>query len=357
MIRKKLILILTIIIYLKISFGYDVSALLVQDTKSVSMGGLSYKVDSAVQKVYSVSSSNGNLFINNSPTNKNKIVLKAVDDFNNVNNKRYRGEIIIISDYVSLKVINKLNIESYLQGVLPKEINYKWPMSTLKAQAVAARTFVYKKIQENHKDIFHLDSSYLSQVYGGVNAERNRTNRAIKKTKNIVLTYNNKIIYSFYHSSSGGYTASSSEVWKNGSNLNYLKAKNDPFSRNTPYDKWSFKISKDRFERILNLKRIENIKLSYTKSKRVKYIEIKARKKKIKMTGNDLRLKVGSRKVKSTMFRLKSRNGYFIFSGKGWGHGVGMSQWGAYYMGKNGYSYKQILKFYYNNIKLSEVKV
>ncbi|TYB30739.1 MAG: SpoIID/LytB domain-containing protein [Candidatus Mcinerneyibacterium aminivorans] len=355
--KKKLLILIIFILYIKLLLAYDVSALILNKTKSVNLGDKEYRVEGKIQKISTISTNNGNLYINNIPTNKNKIELKALNGYNYINNKNYRGKIIIIGDYFALKVINKLDIESYLKGVLPKEINYKWPMSTLKAQAVAARTFVYKKIQENNSDIFHLDSSYLSQVYGGLKAERKSTNKAVKETENIVLTYKNEIIYSFYHSTSGGYTASSSEVWNsNGNSLHYLKAKRDPFSINTPHDNWSFRISKKRFKKLLNLKEIKNIKLHYTRSGRVKYIKITAKTKEFKITGNNLRLKLGSKDLKSTMFELKSQNGYFVFNGKGWGHGVGLSQWGAYYMGKKGYSYKQILKFYYTNVDISRVK-
>jgi len=352
---KKLIVII-IILLIKINiFAVQTKVLIYKGNNKVNLQNKTYKYNGHYLKINYIRLIDGKIYLDNHPVDLNEITIAPKNKYVCLDGKKYNGKLIVFTDYINLYLINLIEIEEYLKGVLPKEVNSKWPVEVLKAQAIASRTYIYKRKKMNNK-LYDVGSSHFYQVYGGVNSKRKKTNYAVDRTKNIVMTFKGDLIYSFYYSSSGGYTASSYEVWKSNKKFGYLKAKKDPYSVNTPYDYWSYKISSYKFKKIFNLENIKDIKLYYSKSKRVRYLDIiQQNGNKKRINGNDLRLKIGSRKLKSTMFDMNYDGQYFKFSGKGWGHGVGMSQWGAYRMAKNGYNYKEILKFYYSGISFSKV--
>ena len=337
-------------------FGHDISILLYKGRYTVDLGGLNYITkNSELLYIYRISAVDGRIFVNDEPIERSMLVVKAKDHFNYLNGKQYRGVFKIYTDYFFLYIVNVVDVETYLRGVLPMEISPKWPLSAIEAQAIAARTFAYKKIEERGEKSYQLNATHYSQVYGGVDYEDARTDYAIRKTKNIVLTYDNQLITAFYHSSSGGRTALPSEVWgSNDKDYPYLKTIYDPFSL-MHNDKWVFYLKKDKLTKILGAP-IKALDLIYSESGRVKYIKFIDKYGGEKtISGNKFRLLVGSSKLRSTKFDARVSGDMIVFRGRGWGHGVGMAQWGAYFMAKKGYSYKEILKFYYKNIDFAMV--
>ena len=323
----------------------------------------------------------------------------------NVNGRNYRGDFEVRRYSNSdLTVINIVNIEQYLYGVVPSEIESDSPIEAIKAQAVAARTYTYANIGTYGKWGFDLGDSVDSQVYKGYDSERQSTNRAVNETKGKKILYNGKLISALYSSSSGGMTADSKYVW--GSEVDYLKSVVDEYEAQTSSRYlWEKTLSPEDVKRILFLKNVEIGEIlsvsaeEYSPSGRVIKLRIVGTKDQIVFNNADCRylFNLNSQKytlssgssvyVKASDGTLKSiaingrtvvaasgqqtlpnlnsvsvigsnnnkKNisldaGNFVFTGKGWGHGVGMSQNGAKGYALQGYNYEQILKHYYTGV-------
>lgn len=302
--------------------------------------------------------------------------------------KKYRGNIKLINNSGKLTVINTVGMEDYLYGVLPSEIYSKWNMEALKAQAVAARSFAYSNYNKFAKYGFNLTDDARSQMYKGYNNENQNTSRAVDETKGIVGMYGGKVAELIYNASSGGYTVSAKDVW--GSDVPYLISKEDPFSRNNEHSNWSFIMNKAEIEKILknsnkDIGSLNNITIDETtKGGHVLKLTFHGTKGEAVYTKDAVRWALGSGKLKGLLFKVsgsadeknissgsfvllgkyiderlvenKGKNtqteSSYIFLGSGYGHGVGMSQYGAQQMAKEGYKFDKILEFYYPGISL-----
>jgi len=277
-----------------------------------------------------------------------------------IDKRRFRGIIDIIrTKKMKILVINHIDVEDYLYGVLYYETPHYWPMETLMAQAIAARTFALYRKKERQKADYDLTNDVFSQVYGGKRGERWRTKRAVNLTKGEVLTYNGKIFPTYYHSICGGHTEDASLVWK--TNLPPLKGRKCSYCKRTRRFNWKAMFSYKQIEKKLNAYGIKCSDVSYIlegkrdKSGRLKDVRIKDSKGVKDIPANDFRLALGSTKIRSTNFTIKITPKGVIFKGKGWGHGVGMCQWGAFGMAQNGYDHDEILRFYYPKAKIKKI--
>lgn len=142
--------------------------------------------------------------------------------FISVKKKWYRGFFIVYNHNGVLTVINKLDIEDYIKGVVPSEMPSGWSYEAHKAQAVAARSYALANLGKRSSHGYDLKDTPEDQAYGGATAESARTNQAVEETKGIVLIYNLKIIPAYYSASAGGQTSSSADVWTR--NLPYLQS-------------------------------------------------------------------------------------------------------------------------------------
>jgi sporulation protein spoIID len=274
--------------------------------------------------------------------------------------KKYRGGLKFINNNSMLTVINYLYVEDYLLGVVSKEMVSSWNLEALKAQAIAARSFAYSNYNKFSKYGFNLTDDTRSQAYGGFSAETDNTTKAVNETKGIVGYYEGKIAELIYNASSGGKTESSQNIWL--SKIPYLIAQDDPYSIGNPYDNWSFSVTSSEIENIFK-KRGKDI----GKLQNITIDDITSQGYVIKMTFNgsllsqtlkkdEIRGLFGSSKLKSLKFAMTNSSGTYNFSGSGYGHGIGMSQYGAKSMADKGYNYTQILEFYYPGVKLEQIK-
>ena len=272
-----------------------------------------------------------------------------------VGQKRFTGKLNVFVLDSEILIINVLGIEKYLSSVVGSEMPTKWPIEALKAQAIASRTYALK---QKGNDLFDIDSTQKNQVYNGLESRTYKTIRAVRSTRSLVLTYKNKLINSLFHSSSGGMTENSQDVWKN--KYPYLTSVKD-FDKNNPKLRWQKKFSNKEltilFPKIGGLKKIEI--LNITGTGRVKNVRLFGTYGSNKMSGVDLRKRLG---LKSNFVRFKFfeeeltdtlpvKNGLIVF-GQGAGHGVGMSQWGAKYMASRGYKAEKILKHFYRGVQI-----
>ena len=152
-----------------------------------------------------------------------------------VNKRAYRGEVRVNVDKGKLRAINSLGLEAYLYGVVPAEMPHRWPAEALKAQAVAARSYALATKRSGDFDVY---SDVRSQVYRGISEEEEPTNEAIDATAGQVLTYGGKIARTYFFSSSGGRTATVTDVWPSSGALPYLVAVDDPYDTVSPYHRW-----------------------------------------------------------------------------------------------------------------------
>lgn len=153
------------------------------------------------------------------------IVLKpASGGFISAKKKWYRGYLIIQNRGQKLTVINNVDMEDYLKGVVPSEMPSSWEIEALKAQAIAARSYAIANLGKRGSLGFDLKDTPEDQAYGGASAETSRTNNAVDETSGLVLTYNYKVISAFYSASAGGQTINAKEAW--GSDLPYIRSVN-----------------------------------------------------------------------------------------------------------------------------------
>lgn len=271
-----------------------------------------------------------------------------------VNGNRYRGEFEIQKNGNGVKVINVIDLEEYLYGILKSEMSAKAPIESLKAQAVIARTFALANLKKHEQEGYNLCPKIHCQVYKGMDTETEKIISAVDATKGQILTYDGDIAQTLYHAWCGGVTASANSVW--GQDISYLTEVYDPFCGKISNNGWSYTISLDELKNILNIGNISSI---YTDSKsngtRVNNIIIEHTNGVSTIAGNKFRLMIGSDKIWSTMLTIVRNGDKVTFQGKGKGHGVGLCQRGAVAMGELGYNYKQILGFYYPGVYLRSI--
>ena len=272
-----------------------------------------------------------------------------------IGDRWFRGRTLVIPTEKGLTAVNWVDLEEYLYSVIGGEMNSSWPQEALKAQAIAARTYaLYEREKQRNNPIFDLgDSPDRWQIYKGVSSESRNTYAAVDHTVGKVLTYNNKIILSVFHACSGGHTENVEDVW--GNTLPYLRAVQD-FDQNVKECNWVKTFSpgeiSSRISGIGNIK--DMIAESFSPFRSVKTLKIVGAQGTKVLQGEEVRTAL---KLKSTRFSVsKDANGNFILQGLGFGHGLGMSQWGAYNLAQRGVNYLQILGHYYKGVALTPIQ-
>lgn len=277
-----------------------------------------------------------------------------------LNGKRYRGSLEVRKNDKGLYVINELDIEDYLRGVVSQEIDHRWDMEALKAQAIVARTYAYYYIKENQGKEYHLDASILSQVYKGMDGEKFRTTYAVMETEGMIITYEGNVIEAFYHKSCGGHTENSKDVW----------SKDAPYLRGVECletgELWERTITLREIEEALRkdgnlIGKILNVEIaSMSDTGRVKYLRISVKNgnsnESFYISGNDFRRIFGYTRIPSTNFRIAEDEEEIKLYGKGAGHGVGFCQFGARELAEKGRDFKEILKYYYRGVEIENIR-
>lgn len=309
---------------------------------------------------------------------------KVKNGFITVNGLPYRGMVKVSRVGVNkLLVTNILPVEDYLRSVVPSEIGNRdsTTIEAAKAQAVAARTYAVAKMTKRKSLGYDVVASTSDQVYTGVIKESRLTDSAVSETKGIILVHRGKPIKATYHSTCGGHTCSNEDAWF-GSPVRYLRGRSDrmislfggsqPFCKDSPMFQWSKSWGKEDFEHMVkaNLASIQGrsprgLLKSIQPTKRDRFgrvVRIRVVTNEATYTvqkGNIRKLfrdpKRGWVDLPSNNFRLKFNGWMYTMEGKGWGHGVGMCQWGAIGMSRKGFKYNKILEHYYKGVYLAEI--
>ena len=274
-----------------------------------------------------------------------------------LNGRLYRGGATVIARGANLNVINALDIEDYVLGVLPEEMPSSWPAEALRAQAIIARTYAISRLNQNGD--YDVCATTACQVYGGASVETPRANQAAADTRGLIVAYGNRPAKTYFHADSGGFTASSREVW--GEALPYLVARPDPESR-SPKSPW---------RAVPDARTISNVTARFaaragayramrvtgrTESGRVNAVEVTGDAGTVTLTAGTARDFVRALGAQSTLAEVTSAQP-LVLEGAGWGHGVGLSQWGARGFAALGWTYDQILGYYYPGVSLANYEV
>lgn len=268
------------------------------------------------------------------------------------NKNPYRGSLIIFTNNEdkNITVANELDMEEYLFSVVPSEIPYKWHKESLKAQSVAARSYAYGYLGRRKKRGYDLESSVEDQVYLGVKSEKTATSDAVKETSGLILVdKDNNPLIALYHSSGGGYTDSIENLWEKEDIKPSVHIQPRPdYDDNSPHFNWSRTYTISEINSLLMSLNVGNIKnitpLSRSISNRVTKVKIIGTNGDKIIRGEELRLLI---KLPSSKFNLKFKDDFVFFAGRGYGHGLGLSQWGSKELAENGFTYKEILTHYY----------
>ncbi len=381
------------------------------------------------------------------------------------NGKSYHGNFLITQ---KAGLINVVDLENYVCGVLPGEVSPSWPKEALRAQAIIARTYAIYKSMSRAERGYDVVDTVMDQVYKGAGFEAKNTNQAVYSTASEIVVYNNAVAFTPFHSDSGGFTANNSDVWA-GKQLPYLSVVAEAFNYKSPVSNWSVKISSAKIQSVIE--KITGHNVGTVHEVQISDVDEGGRAVKITVVGSNgsetvsasqFRSNVDPNNLKSTMFtpsgnKNKSNNNItrkknidddrtpppgtvvyknsnpdemtseqeqqlakmtaegiftttelidmltnpekqkkyyeaglkrsgepkisalkpdsnpkpkinkygftveksgneFIFYGKGWGHGVGLSQWGAYEMARQGWNAEKIVTHYYPGTVIKKFK-
>ena len=345
---------------------------------------------------------------------------------------KYRGYLRLVAKPSGIWVINHVDIEEYLYGVVPNEVPMSWNMEAIKAQAVAARTYAVRCLGQYPHNEFDVYDSVKDQVYGGIDGEKEKGTRAVEETRGIILTYQGWPIKAYYHADAGGQTEDGCYIFPG--DLPYLKS---VISKdNLDQHRWYFLMKKSELSSLSkkaghDVGDIVDIKITdVSPTGRPRTIVITGSKRKTEFNSNDFRKMIGAGRIRSTLFTINpessdatpnnspanvrsvspdssldslsvlsakgqdniprkkitiiDQNGIsnfsgdsvmvmtasssqvikpkddvkpkpdeILFSGCGFGHGVGLSQWGAKAFADDGWDYRKILLHYYQGAELS----
>jgi stage II sporulation protein D len=280
-----------------------------------------------------------------------------------VDGKEYYGDLLIRRSLI----INEIPLEEYLKGVLSQEVSDSWPLEALKAQAVVSRTYAIRRMVDNRDKEYDIEDTEMHQKFEYSDAHEN-INEAVAETRGIIILYNREPIEAFFHACSGGITESAGAVFSH--DLPYLRSIPDPYCRDIDRFYWEYEVREEQIRLFLKDKLDEScrdlplrdikIKKKTGSGRASEFVLLFQNGKSCVLRGNMVRLALDPKQLKSLLIQRiqkKKVDGdlVFVFSGKGYGHGVGMSQWGAKVMAEHGFHYREILSYYYHGTRVGDV--
>lgn len=339
-----------------------------QSSAKIEHSGRVYVYTQNLDKTYKVSSAgtlavrfagNGRIQVGSLKSAKPIIIEPAKETLLTWNDNLYAGKIVVVPAQHTFILVEHVDLENYLYGVLPYEMSYSWPPEALKAQAVAARTYTLRTLENVKNQHFDLYSDVRSQMYKGGGKQYPSVKQAVDATKSKVLTYNDKLFYTYYHGNCGGGT-DDVKSWNHGAktikplsgaSCAYDKhSKSYSFKQDIPYAKVS------RFVHNAGLAgSVKSVGVAHrTSTGRATQLVVHTNKGHKNFSCNKFRLATGLRSCKLTKLQLSGNT--LHTAGHGYGHGIGMCQDGANGMAKAGKTYEQILANYYPGSKLTTLK-
>lgn len=274
------------------------------------------------------------------------------------NGKGYRGYVRVLERDGKLLAVNHLSLEEYLAGVLGGEIPADWPTATQRALAVAARTYGVYLLSDPRDTEFDLVATDQDQVYAGLNGESSASRGALEATRGQVLRgADGRVLKAYYSSNCGGHTSDSEPVF--GPKVPSISGVPDPYCRDANWNaSFGFDTLKTRYGKDGKpLGKVTSVTVTgYDASGRMLEVVVKDDQgHEYREKSQDFRRIMGYRELRSTRCKMSQSGRTLHFSGQGWGHGVGLCQWGALEMGERGMTYQEILRHYYRGATLGKV--
>lgn len=264
--------------------------------------------------------------------------------------RSYYGSLIISTKNKHLVIVNNIDLEPYVSGVVESESGPGASEEYYKSQAIICRTYALDHLGRHEGEGFHLCDEVHCQVYKNMSYQNYRIPEATFFTSGLVLVdAENQLITAAFHSNSGGETANSEDVWS--SETSYLKAKKDTFSLNQRNSEWEKEITYIQWLNYLDTigiytkEGIAEDDIKFIQNERQRYLTIKNDSIELKKIRADFGLR-------SAFFSIIPNGDTILIKGKGYGHGVGLSQEGAMNMANSGYNFREIINFYYSNVKV-----
>lgn len=304
----------------------------------------------------------------------------ASDSLLGFDHRLWRGELIVESSGAAgLTVLNRLPLEDYLKGVVPVEMPANWPLEALKAQAVAARSFALGRLHRRRGSGFPptvLQATVADQVYRGASAEAETSSRAVRETRGEYLEYAGAPLTAYFHSACGGVAERPAEVWRSSSfaDERWLAASAEVFA-NAP-DEWCGESPHRSWRLVVAVRDLEAALRHLTPIRRIEQLEVRerslsgraavftltgrtaeGRRATRSVDGQRLRMAIGPDRLRSLLLDLFRDGDRYVFFGRGWGHGVGLCQWGARGRAAAGQSYREILAAYYPGARLIRMEL
>jgi stage II sporulation protein D len=274
---------------------------------------------------------------------------------------------ILFSGKKKFNLIAAVRLKDYLQGVLAKEMPMSWPIEALKAQAVAARSYTLAVMREHPKRSFQLESSTLDQVYekfGSIHAGSEKMDKVIQAVSEtsgmVLLTKSTKsVLKAYYHADCGGKTSSSYAAFGTHELKGGVVDSSCPAN---PSARWKLKISREElaqalkhyFRTPLDMLTIRDVQVKQSPlDQRVSEIYVQTQDGETQVIkAQQLRNLLGFQALRSTRFQVQQKGNEFVFNGVGFGHGVGLCQWGSKVLAQNGTKFSGILQHYYPEAEL-----
>ncbi len=276
----------------------------------------------------------------------------------------YRGALILRLDPgQTLTVVEEADVEQYLEGILPHEMNPDWPLEALKAQAVVARTFTYANLGKFRKDGFDLTADTRSQVYKGMTGVNENVRSAVRQTRGEVLGWKGKLLPVYYHACCGGATTDAGAAWGGAQKSpKPLRGVRDPWCAASPHMSWTAYFSWADLTAAISERRmltgpLKSLRIGARDAAGyVRTFLVRSGRESVVVNAAQLRGALGAGEMRSVRIRsAAARRRGVEFAGGGSGHGVGLCQWGSRLQAEKGRGYEKILSFYFPGSDLSEV--
>lgn len=283
--------------------------------------------------------------------------------------RKYRGTLSLGPGPEGIRIVSRVALEDYLKGVVPSEMGSGAPYEAYKAQAVLARTWVLKRLGRHREEGYDFCDLTHCQSYQGADWERALPSMAVDSTWGEIVTYQGEPIEVFYHSTCGGHTANAEEIWGDVQEPYLLgiadSSERQAFCQGSEHMRWRFAITLRKLRAALSKapetdpgEVLRDVKpVAYEASGRVSKVKLIGSREK-EVSGETFRTAVcrtlGWSTIKSTWFTIHRQKGQIILVGRGFGHGVGMCQWGAKGRALAGQTYRQIIEAYYPGTKVEK---
>ncbi len=312
------------------------------------------------------------LVANGSPLNELNLRFESTSTLK-LNDQELASRLIVYRQARGLLAVAQINLEEYLAGVLAGEVPFdKWHIEALKAQAIASRSFAYYQVKKNAAELYDVESTVMSQVFRAGYRNNATLLNVVNSTRGLVLTNNGAPFSAYFHSTCGDHTDPSSLIFPDRPAARPFSPVSCGYCQQSPSYRWTFSLDKRALEQkfassFTGAQHLASITFLDTNGaqignepggfRRVALVQIKRTDgTTFQVVANQFRLTVGAKDLKSMLFAQAADRGSTIeISGAGFGHGVGLCQWGSEGMAAAGFNHLQILGKYYSGAALTRI--